>query len=110
MTVAESIPGMAVQVDVRQQYRNLREGLEKLPEAVTLAQQAFENLGRDSTSAIIRGGTDGSQLTEMGLPTPNLSSGQHNIHAVTEFACLDEMVEAVEHLVELLSLWSEAES
>jgi tripeptide aminopeptidase len=46
-------------------------------------------------------------LTEKGLPTPNLSSGQHNIHSVTEFACLDEMVEATEHLVELLALWSE---
>ncbi|MEM8665925.1 MAG: peptidase T [Planctomycetota bacterium] len=108
--VAESMPGLEAHVEVRQQYRNLREGLAKLPEAVALAQQAFESLGRDWTSAIIRGGTDGSQLTEKGLPTPNLSSGQHNIHAVTEFACLDEMVEAVEHLIELLALWSEQKS
>lgn len=105
--IAASTPGITAEVEVRRQYRNLREGLSKLPEAVTLAQRAFENLGRPWKSAIIRGGTDGSQLTEKGLPTPNLSSGQHNIHAVTEFACLDEMVEAVEHLVELLSLWSE---
>jgi tripeptide aminopeptidase len=48
----------------------------------------------------------GSLLTEKGLPTPNLSSGQHNIHALTEFACLDEMVDAMDHLVELLSIWS----
>jgi len=108
--VADSIPGMRVEVEVRRQYRNLREGLSQLPESVSLAEQAFENLGRSCTSAIIRGGTDGSQLTEKGLPTPNLSSGQHNIHAVTEFACLDEMVEAVEHLVELLWLWSEMRS
>jgi tripeptide aminopeptidase len=108
--VAESIPGMRVEVTVRQQYRNLREGLSTLPQAVTLAQQAYEQLGRQWTTAIIRGGTDGSQLTEKGLPTPNLSSGQHNIHAVTEFACLDEMIAAVEHLVELLSLWSQQRS
>ena len=69
-----------------------------------------ENLGRSCSEAIIRGGTDGSQLTEKGLPTPNLSSGQYNIHSVTEFACLDEMVEAVEHLIELLSLWSQQKS
>jgi tripeptide aminopeptidase len=104
--VADSIPGIQVRVDVRRQYRNLRDGLRDLPEAITYAQQAFENLSRPHTDAIIRGGTDGSQLTEKGLPTPNLSSGQHNIHSVTEFACLDEMVEAAEHLVELLNLWA----
>ena len=105
--VAEAMPGITAEVEIKRQYRNLREGLSKLPESVSLAQQAFENLNRPWTSAIIRGGTDGSQLTEKGLPTPNLSSGQHNIHAVTEFACLDEMEEAVEHLLELLALWSE---
>lgn len=108
--VAQSIPGMRVEVNVRRQYRNLREGLSKLPESIALAQSAYDNLGREWSTAIIRGGTDGSQLTEKGLPTPNLSSGQHNIHAVTEFACLDEMVEAIEHLVELVSLWSEQRS
>ncbi|TWU40699.1 peptidase T [Novipirellula artificiosorum] len=104
---AEGTPGVQVDVAVRRQYRNLREGLETLPQSVGLAEKAFENLGRSCTQEIIRGGTDGSQLTEKGLPTPNLSSGQHNIHSVTEFACLDEMVEATEHLIELLSLWSD---
>jgi tripeptide aminopeptidase len=99
-------PGVKAEVMVRRQYRNLGEGLAKLPESVTLAEQAFENLGRESVKEIIRGGTDGSVLTEKGLPTPNLSSGQHNIHSVREFACLDEMIAAAEHLVELLSLWS----
>lgn len=112
--LAESIvsktEGLTVEVDLRRQYRNLRDGLKDLPESISLAEQAFTNLGRSCSKAIIRGGTDGSQLTEKGLPTPNLSSGQHNIHAVTEFACLDEMVEAVEHLVELLSLWSQQKS
>ena len=109
-SIADQTEGLSAQVDIRRQYRNLRDGLKELPEAITLAEQAFSNLGRPCTKAIIRGGTDGSQLTEKGLPTPNLSSGQHNIHAVTEFACLDEMIEAVEHLVELLSLWSQQKS
>ncbi len=109
-SIADQSDGLSVQVDIRRQYRNLRDGLQDLPEAITLAEQAFTNLGRSCSKAIIRGGTDGSQLTEKGLPTPNLSSGQHNIHAVTEFACLDEMVEAVEHLIELLSLWSQQKS
>ncbi len=109
-SIANKTAGLRVEVEIRRQYRNLREGLQELPEAVLFAQQAFENLKRTSTQAIIRGGTDGSQLTEKGLPTPNLSSGQHNLHAVTEFVCLDEMVAAVEHLVELLSLWSQQKS
>ena len=109
-SVVERTPGLEVDVRVRQQYRNLREGLAELPEAVAYAEQAFANLGRSCEKTIVRGGTDGSQLTEKGLPTPNLSSGQHNIHSVGEFACLDEMVQAVEHLVELLQLWGETRS
>jgi tripeptide aminopeptidase len=105
-TVAGNIPGIRAELEIRRQYRNLREGLRELPEAVALARQAWKNLGRPCREEIVRGGTDGSQLTEKGLPTPNLSSGQYNIHSVTEFACLDEMVAAVEHLVELLRLWS----
>lgn len=103
-------PGIEIEVAVRRQYRNLGEGLAKLPQSVTLAEQAFENLGLACSKEIIRGGTDGSVLTEKGLPTPNLSSGQHNIHSVREFACLDEMVAATEHLVEMLSLWSNQRS
>ncbi len=99
-------PGSSAEVNVRKQYRNLGEGLATLPESVSLAVEAFENLGRPYEKTIVRGGTDGSVLTEKGLPTPNLSSGQHNIHSVGEFACLDEMVEAAEHLVELLKLWN----
>jgi len=100
-------PGLRIEVERRRQYRNLAEGLKKLPESVTLARQAFENLGMPYQTAIVRGGTDGSQLTEKGLPTPNLSSGQHNIHSVLEFACLDEMVDAAAHAIELLRLWGE---
>lgn len=100
-------PGLQLQIERRAQYRNLAEGLRRLPAAVGLAERAFENLGRRCQQAIIRGGTDGSQLTEKGLPTPNLSSGQHNIHSVLEFASLDEMVAATEHLVELVRLWAD---
>ena len=109
-SIRSQTPGLKTEIEIRRQYRNLRDGLQNLPQAVALAKRAFDNLERPSTEAIIRGGTDGSQLTERGLPTPNLSSGQHNIHSVTEFACLDQMVDAVEHLVELLGLWSEQKS
>jgi tripeptide aminopeptidase len=109
--IAESVqsdfPGLSYEVSITRQYRNLKQGLEQLPESISLAERAFENLGRPYQCEIIRGGTDGSLLTEKGLPTPNLSSGQHNIHSVHEFACLDEMVAATEHLVELLTLWAQ---
>lgn len=108
--VVQQTPGIQVQVDINEQYRNMRDGLVDFPEAVSIAEQAFDELGRDWKREIIRGGTDGSQLTEKGLPTPNLSSGQHNIHSVTEFACLDEMVEATEHLVRMLSIWANQKS
>jgi len=104
---ARRLPGMKVECARRRQYRNLAEGLRMVPDSVELPEQAFANLGRPCVRAIVRGGTDGSQLTEKGLPTPNLSSGQHNIHSVLEFACLDEMVEAAEHAIELLRLWGE---
>lgn len=104
--VESETPGLVVKVDLREQYRNLADGLKTLPESVDLAERAFQNLGRTCERTLVRGGTDGSKLTEKGLPTPNLSSGQHNIHALNEFACLDEMVAATEHLVELLALWS----
>ena len=105
--VAAQTDGLNVEVALYQQYRNLREGLAMLPESISFAEQAYENLGLQCKKTIVRGGTDGSRLTEKGLPTPNLSSGQHNIHSVMEYACLDEMIQAVEHLVELSSLWGE---
>ncbi len=106
----DSVPGLRMEIQRRKQYRNLAEGLKQRPEAVELARRAFENLGQRYELAIVRGGTDGSQLTEKGLPTPNLSSGQHNIHSLREFACLDEMAQAAEHVMELLRLWGEHRS
>jgi tripeptide aminopeptidase len=100
------MPEIQVVVETKPQYRNMAEGLRKLPQAVDLAVKAYEKLGIVPRRTIVRGGTDGSQLTAMGLPTPNLSVGQYNIHSLLEFACLDHMVTAVQHLVELVRLWS----
>ena len=105
--VAAAIPGVNADVVVSRQYRNMAAGLRKLPAAVELPLRAAENLGRPFKTEIIRGGTDGSGLTEKGLPTPNLSSGQYNIHSTGEVASLDDMTAAAEHLIETLRLWSE---
>ena len=71
------------------------------------AKRAHEKLGRTPKLTIIRGGTDGSRLTELGLPTPNLSSGQHNPHSPLEWACLEEMEQSVEMLAELVQTLGE---
>ena len=97
--------GTKIEVQVIKQYRNLGDGLDKEPRAVAFAQEAHHKLNRDCRLTIIRGGTDGSQLTERGLPTPNLSTGEHNPHSPLEWTCLEEMTAAVEVLVELMQLW-----
>lgn len=105
--VEKMAPGVKVEVIITRQYRNMAEGLRKEPRAVAYAQEAFRRLGKEAKLDIVRGGTDGSQLTELGLPTPNLSSGQHNIHSPLEFACLEEMADAARMLVELVQIWAE---
>jgi len=100
-------PGAKINVAIERQYRNMAEGLAREPRAVALAEEALKRLGRTGRRTIVRGGTDGSRLTELGLPTPNLSCGGHNPHSPLEWACLDEMVESVEWLVALAGVWGE---
>lgn len=110
MTAAdvESIcPGTKIEIEIVEQYRNMADGLVNEPRAVEYAVEAHKALGRSYERTIVRGGTDGSRLTQLGLPTPNLSSGQHNIHSPLEWACLDEMIAAVEIGVEIVKKWAE---
>lgn len=104
----QQFTGMTVNVEITKQYRNMAEGLAKDPRAVDFAVEAHKKLGREANLEIVRGGTDGSRLTELGLPTPNLSSGQHNIHSPLEWACLDEMANACELGVQIVKEWSKA--
>lgn len=106
-TIEAEHPRARVEIEITEQYRNMGQWLKKDPRAVAKAQQAMRNLGIDYQMLSIRGGTDGSRLTEKGLPTPNLSTGMHNFHSPLEFACLEEMQQAVEVLIELARCWSE---
>jgi tripeptide aminopeptidase len=103
----EEHPVARIEVTVTPQYRNLAEGLAKEPRAVALAEAAMSRVGITPRRTIVRGGTDGSRLTELGLPTPNLSCGEHNLHSPLEWTCLEEMAKAAEVLVELARLWGE---
>ena len=104
--VERDYPEAKVQVDVRKQYRNMRDGIAKLPQAITHAAEATRRAGLEPKHKIIRGGTDGSQLTEKGLPTPNLSTGEHNPHSPLEWTCLEEMEAAVRVVLELCQVWA----
>lgn len=98
-------PKAIIDVAIKKQYRNMREGLSKEPRAVEYALEAMRKAGLDPKTEIIRGGTDGTVMTEKGLPCPNLSCGQHNLHSPLEWASLWEMQKAVDVLVQLAILW-----
>lgn len=105
--VEAEFPRSQIEIQTVKQYRNLGDGLAREPRAVAYAQEAHRRLGREAKLTIIRGGTDGSQLTERGLPTPNLSTGEHNPHSPLEWTCLEEMTAACEMLVELVKVWAQ---
>ncbi len=100
-------PRASVDVVVKKQYRNLRDGLADEPRALEKARTAIRAAGMEPVEAVIRGGTDGSILTERGLPTPNLSCGEHEPHCPLEWTSLEEMESAVTVLTELARAWSE---
>lgn len=101
-------PRAQIDVQVTPQYRNMAEGLAREPRAVEFAEEAMRRAGITPKRAIVRGGTDGSRLTELGLPTPNLFTGEHNLHSPLEWTCLEEMAAAVKVLVELAQVWATA--
>ena len=90
-------------------YRNMKEVLDQHPDVVDNACEAFRRAGLEPRIEPIRGGTDGSRLSFMGLPTPNLGSGQHTPHSLKEWAVLEQMEKAGEVLVELSQIWGKAD-
>lgn len=104
--VEREYPGAKAAVAIRKQYRNMKDGISKEPRAVKYAEEATRRAGLEPKFRIIRGGTDGAMLTEKGLPTPNLSTGEHNPHSPLEWTCLEEMESAVRVLIELVQVWA----
>lgn len=87
-------PAATVRVEIRPEYRNMRERLEQDPRPVLLAETAMRRVGLDPQRKSFRGGTDGSRLTELGLPCPNLPTGMQEIHGPLEWISLQDMEQA----------------
>jgi tripeptide aminopeptidase len=98
-------PGARVDTRIDEQYRNMREVLEAHPDIVERAKDAIRLAGIEPRTPVIRGGTDGSRLSFMGLPTPNLFAGEHNFHSRLEWVSVQDMEKAVEVIVNLCRLW-----
>ena len=92
---------------VEESYRNMKEMLDRHPDVVLTAHEAVRRAGLAVRSPSIRGGTDGSRLSFMGLPTPNLFAGEHNFHSRLEWVSVQDMEKAVEVIVNLCRVWEE---
>jgi tripeptide aminopeptidase len=101
-------PGSRVEIAIEEQYRNMKEVLDRHPAITANARAAVERAGLTVRSRSIRGGTDGSKLSFMGLPTPNLFAGEHNFHSRLEWVSAQDMEKAVEVIVHLCQIWEEA--
>ena len=100
-------PRARVRCKIRKQYRNMAYWLRKDMRPVELAREAFTAAGLKPYDHVIRGGTDGSRLTELGLPTPNLFCGEHNAHGPLEWVAVQDMESAVTACVRLAELWEQ---
>ncbi len=105
--VVAEVPGAAVDVHVDEQYRNMREVLDEHPLVVERAREAITRTGLTVRERAIRGGTDGSRLSFMGLPTPNIFAGEQNFHSRFEWVSVQDMEKAVDVIVELAKVWEE---
>jgi tripeptide aminopeptidase len=105
-TIAK-FPGAKLEFEVIEQYRNMKEVLDNHPQVYEYAFEAMKNLDIELITHPIRGGTDGSRLAFMGLPTPNIFAGEHSFHSQLEWVAVQDMEMAVKVIVEIAQVWEE---
>ncbi|MEN9700555.1 MAG: hypothetical protein RLZZ301_1753 [Bacteroidota bacterium] len=103
--VIENFPGARFEAQVHEQYRNMKEVLETVPFVADYAEEAMRRANITPKRTIIRGGTDGSRLSFMGLPCPNIFTGEMAIHSKHEYVSVQDMEKAIDTLVELVQIW-----
>ena len=102
-------PNACAEINVEESYRNMKEVLEHHPDVVENACEAIRRSGLEPSIEPIRGGTDGSRLSFMGLPTPNIFTGEQAFHGFTEWICVKDMELATDTLLRIIEVWCEKE-
>ena len=105
--VVANYPGVNLQFEEQEQYRNMKEVIDRFPFITAFAEEAYSSAGLPFVKEPIRGGTDGSRLSFMGLPCPNIFTGMQAIHSKKEWVGVSDMEKAVEVLVHLVKVWEE---
>ena len=105
--IERKFPESKLSLEIKESYRNMKIILDKHPHVVENALEAVERSGLQPLKNIIRGGTDGSRLSFMGVPTPNIFTGGHNFHSKKEWISVQNMAKAVETMVHLSEIWAE---
>ncbi|MFK7806707.1 MAG: peptidase T [Saprospiraceae bacterium] len=105
--VLKDYPGSTATFTVKEQYRNMKKVLDQHPEIVANAEEAIRRIGLTPKKDSIRGGTDGSRLSFMGLPCPNIFAGEQAIHSKHEWVSIQDMNKAVEMIVNICAIWEE---
>lgn len=105
--VVRDVPGASFETAIEESYRNMREVIDQHPLVVEHAREAMARAGLTVRERPIRGGTDGSRLSFMGLPTPNIFAGEQNFHSRLEWVSVQDMEKAVDVIVELAKVWEE---
>src|SRR6185369_9897684 len=103
----EDWPGSTYESKIEESYRNMREVLDQHPDVIENAREAIRRAGIATIKRPIRGGTDGSRLSFMGLPTPNIFAGEQSFHSRLEWVSAQDMDKAVEVIVNLCQVWEE---
>jgi tripeptide aminopeptidase len=105
--VLRNYPNSKATFEVHEQYRNMKEVLDKVPHVSEYALEAIRRSGLEANRRSIRGGTDGSRLSFMGLPCPNIFAGEHAFHGKHEWVSVQDMEKAVEVIVNLCGIWED---
>jgi len=105
--VVAQYPGVISEFHITEQYRNMKEVIKEVPFVTDYAIEAMERVGIKPRPVIIRGGTDGSRLSFMGLPCPNLFTGEMGIHSKHEYVSVQDMEKAVKTMVNIIQIWEE---
>lgn len=100
-------PGIQAEFSIKEQYRNMKEVLDHHPQVMDYAAEAYSRAGMQAKRISIRGGTDGARLSFMGLPCPNIFTGEMGIHSKQEYVSVQDMEKAVETIVHLAQIWEE---